>query len=29
VMESLETAILGSLGIEDPYAARESGAAHG
>ena len=29
VMESLETAILGGLGIEDPYAARELGAVDG
>lgn len=29
VMESLETAILGSLGIGDPYAARDSGAGEG
>jgi probable rRNA maturation factor len=29
MMESLETAILGGLGIEDPYAAREFGAADG
>jgi probable rRNA maturation factor len=29
MMESLETAILGSLGIGDPYAARDSGPADG